>query len=62
VFSDECFVRSSKTGIEFFIKFDHEDGCDERFFLSEKQQAKFGIHILAAISSELLLGIEWFKL
>jgi hypothetical protein len=31
VFSDECFVKPSKTGIDFCRKLDNEDWLDERF-------------------------------
>ncbi len=60
MFSDECFVRPSKTGIEFCRKFDHEDWCDERF-VSETQQAELSIHIWGAISSGGLLDMEWLN-
>ena len=60
VFSDECFVRPTKTGIEYCRKMDDEDWCNKEF-IKEKNQYDMGVHIWAAISSEGLVGVEWLN-
>ncbi len=57
VFSDECFVKPTKTGIDFCRKFDNEDWLDERF----NKKGEIGIYIWAAISCEGVLTVEWLN-